>query len=305
MSGLGDFPYSYPASSELRVEGSRCTGAGKAIFLSIIVMLTGAIGACSEPEKIEHGLAPAISPSVWVPIEYRWETKQLPLSNYANEASPFFTAFKEEWEGLKKKEYETTKEFDQRIRREKPHFGFSTDVFYAFPLLETKVIYNADTQSFETPSIGSTCWWDTPISGQAACPLGRSTDSTDTYRGRNAYDVTAEVVRTKGREFYLALPRKNLTAKLFRRSLPFAYDLALQCRVPLQEARDIPSENLGVLVVGKLRSHEFLVGNTDHEFPTVSNPVEQHFETQAIPFEISGFVCYDSRTGAVLDTVKI
>lgn len=305
MSGLGDFPNSYPASSELRVEGSRCTGAGKAIFLSITVMLTGAIGACSEPEKIEHELAPAISPSVWVPIEYRWETKHLPLSNYANEASPFFTAFKEEWEGLKKKEYETTKEFDQRIRSEKLRFRFSTDVLYAFPLLDTKVAYNADTQAFETPAIGSTCWWDTTISGQAACSLGRSTDSTDTYRGRNAYGVTADVVRTEGREFYLAVPRQNLATKLFRRSLSFSYELALRCKVPLQKARDVPSENVGVLVVGKLRSHEFLEGDTSYESPTVSYPVEQRFQDQAIPFEISGFVCYDARTGHVLDTVKI
>lgn len=297
MFNLGSFTKRYELELNTRVSSKTL------IRLLMLLVATGGIGACSRQEQVGEGDAEAITPQIWAPSEYRWDSRQLPLLDYANQPGPFFIAFKNEWEELKKKEYETTKEFNLRMENERFSSRFSRDALYAFPLNDATLTYNADSQSFE--SSGYMCWWDTTISDQAACPLGRVTDSNDRYQGRNAYGVTAEVERSSGREFYLAVQRKNLSGKMFRRPLPFEYDLNINCKTPIELAKSIAGKNAKILVVGRLRARELLTGNISYESPTIGSPIEEYFETQAIPFEISGFVCYDSRTGAVLDSVKI
>lgn len=273
--------------------------------LLLVLVAVGVAGGCTEQEDLSEASTETVATSDWAPTAYQWDSLQLPLGTYANDPAPFFTAFKNEWEQIKKKEYETTKEFTTRMENERFDSRFSENSVYAFPLLDVELSYNADSQSFESSGMRYMCWWDTTIPNHTACPLGRTVDSSDRYPGQNGYGTAAEVERSSGREFYLALPRSNLNDKLFRSPVPFEYDLDLSCRTQIQEAQRIAGKNVKVLVVGKLTARELLSGVGRSEIPTVGNPIEEHFETQAIPFEVMGFVCYDSMSGAILDTVRI
>jgi len=273
--------------------------------LLMVAAAAGGTGACGQQEKRSDEGMETIAAPAWAPSEYQWGSRQLPLVDFANDPSPFFTAFKNEWEELEKKEFETTEEFNSRMENERFASRFSKDALYAFPLLDVDLAYNADRESFESSDMSYICWWDTTIPNHAACPIGRTIDSSDRYRGKNAYGAAAEVEKTSGREFYLAVQRKNLEGKAFKRPLPFQYDLHIRCRMPIQEAKGIAGKDVKVIVVRSLRARELLLGVGSSETPTIGNPVEEHFETQAIPFEIRGFVCYDSATGAIVDTVKV
>jgi len=291
-----------PESAEIQDQRQR---SHTLTWLLLALVAVGVAGGCTEQEELSKASTEAVATPDWAPTSYQWDSLQLPLGNYANDPAPFFTVFKNEWEKIKKKEHETTEEFNTRMENEQFASRFSKNAIYAFPLLDVDLVYNADSQAFESSAMSYMCWWDTTIPNHTACPLGRTVDSSDRYRGQNAYGTAAAVARSSGREFYLALSRNNLNGKLFRSPVPFEYDLDLSCRMPIQEAQRIAGKNVKVLVVGKLTAREPLSGAGRSEIPTVGNPIEEHFETQAIPFEVMGFVCYDSVSGAILDTVRI
>lgn len=107
--------------------------------------------------------------------------------------------FKSKVDGLKKGEFETSEEFSQRSANIDAILSpIKTSNLYAFKIHDIEgVKYNADIQTYNVHDLLCRDYDD----DQITCALSTDLNGGD-YVGSNAYGVSRNIFKTRGKEFF-------------------------------------------------------------------------------------------------------
>lgn len=215
---------------------------------------------------------------------------------------------------LQKGEYETTAEYEQRLATSASNIGpLVLGDEYAFLLQDLKPTYDADTQTFtarkmfwcqKTLDYGQSKGWFT-------CAVGKISRQQSSYVGSNAYGVEASIDKINGEDFGIAVSEEN---KFFDSDI-FSHDsfsqnnpmreLKASYAVPIDQAREVRNQTVGVLLVGKFDSARLIEGRPTLLSPTIDAPYDEFITQDAVPFTPTKLVLYVEETGKVLGVKEL
>lgn len=205
------------------------------------------------------------------------------VKRYTSEAKEF----------LKKGEFETTEEYQNKIDKNFKPKSLEFDKIYAFKMDSILIKYNPDKSRYEVitiedPTIGNLFGkiymnfneedMTIPKNGLRISKLNRKTDQ---YKASNAYGKSMNVIRTRGKDFYIS------TSKPFSN----VYDNALIFPVNIETAKSNAKCEKEVYVFGKLNGKAYI--NSDYDFaalsiPKIDYPLDTRVEKVTVPIDIVG-----------------
>lgn len=245
----------------------------------------------------------------WKPTPFVLENERLP-ANYAGlDPIKFFKMFKSKVALIKKGEYETTEEFIQRTANKDAILSpINTVDLYAFRMLsDISIKYKADEQAYliggpydyyceKTDSFGRSSGWVT-------CTVASISEKHDTYIGSNAFGVSRSIKRKRGHNFSLAIhedsPLLNtvFSKNQYQNSI---YNYQTKVEVPLEKARELKNEKVGILFVGRVRDAKLIEGVPFIREPEIGSLKDIFIKEEAVPFEIKKIIYYVIRTGEII-----
>lgn len=227
------------------------------------------------PQKASASKAQNPLPPVqWKPETYSEGTQKLKLSP-GNDPQRFFTEFMNRMDATAKGEFETTAQYEERMKNvEELLSPFSLKEKYAFQL-SGSMRYDADKGAFESYS-GVWCSESYPFDDYVACQVGSFTESQSTGVGQNSYGATAEVETETGDDYYLLFGSGGNSAKAMRRASS-SFAVPVSCKVPLEKAKEV--KEVSALLVGRIKKADVEYGDSRIEDATVRSPRGAYFKT--------------------------
>lgn len=280
----------------------------KGTAIVIAAALLALLGQSASAHPRHNGEA-QIHQTTWVPQAYD-PNSPLPPGYTGLNIKKVWNFLKSKQETLKKGEYETTAEYEQRLANSSGDLApLDAASEYAFLIqLEMPPSYNADTQTYtawkpiwchETMEYG-------PNKGWFTCVIGKISRQESNYVGSNAFGVKASIDKTTGVDFGIAVPKSTDIFKSdifshgpFSRNAPM-HELKANFHVPLTVARTLKGETIGVLLVGRFNSARLIQGYPTQLSPTIDAPYDEFVTQDAVPFTPTKLVLYVVQTGQVL-----
>lgn len=209
-------------------------------------------------------------------------------------------------ERLTKGEFETTQEYELRVREPSSlpppltrahEYPFRIEAFE----LTHRLRYDADTEQFGTGQFGKTCL-DANKSPElehayVVCDVSDLESQEGGYVGSNAYGASREVRRLREHRFGLAILKEDPFSSQFLKGYQGFQDHFF---VPRDRARLSESKRVGVLFVGRLMDARLIAGQSTIITPTVSNPSDFRVTRTAVRFTPTRVVYYVIETGDIL-----
>lgn len=201
---------------------------------------------------------------------------------YATEAEVF----------LKKKEFETTAEYETRITKGFKTKSLDSSKIYAFQFDSIQIKYNPDQARYEITNV------DSPDIGRifgdhfGIIRVGKINRTSGQYKASNAYGTTANVIRIHGTDFYIKSSN----------SFTNVSDDSLLFPVEIESAKKNSSCKKQVYIFGKLNGQAYKDSSYDFaaiEMPKINLPVDIQIRKRTIPMDVQGVVLKCSN-GAVL-----
>ncbi len=265
----------------------------------------------TAPQGVKVARSPKAVTTPWAPTALPLEGGHLPANYTGLDHRKFLELFRSKVEGLKKGEFETSAEFEQRTANTDILLApINTSDLYAFRVDNVDIKYDADSQVYEigssplspfcreTYSIGASKVWVT-------CKLAVISRQYDRYTGTNAYGASSVVERTIGSDFALAFRKDSPILKLavFYRRYPIDDRYAFQDKisVPLEKARSLGGSQLTVLFVGRVSDAQVVEGRGRLVEPKLSSPVDILITEDAVPFDLVKIIYYVIQTGEILE----
>jgi hypothetical protein len=279
---------------------------GKAMVIAVALLAIEGPGVSAHSR---HNGEQQVHQAAWSPQPYD-SRSPLPPGYTGLNIKKVRDFLKSKQETLKKGEYETTAEYQQRIASSAGDLApLNASSEYAFLLqLEMTPTYNADTQTYtvwkpiwchETMDYG-------PNKGWFTCVVGKISRQESHYVGSNAFGVKATIDKTTGIDFGIAVPKDTDIFKSdifshgpFSRNAPM-HELKANFHVPLTEARTLKGATIGVLLVGRFNSARLIQGYPTQLSPTIDAPYDEFVTQDAVPFTPTKLVLYVVQTGQVL-----
>lgn len=262
--------------------------------------------ASAQPTK---GKArPVAKHQVWSPHPYV-AGENLPSNFRGLDPKRLWSLVKAKQPALEKGEYETTAEYNQRLAASTSSMApLVPSDEYALLLEGTKPKYDADAQEFgvlepifcrKASEYGKSEHWVT-------CAVGSVSQEDSQYVASNAYGTKAKVISRTGKELAIAVREDSS----FLDSAVFAHDAYVQgapifelktsFAVPIEQARNLQSSKIGLLLVGRFDALQFIEGHATTISPTIDRPYAVYISQDAIPFTPTKLVLYVEGTGVVL-----
>jgi len=256
--------------------------------------------------------APPSTP--WTPTPFNTDATQLPPNYKGLDVKRVWLLIKSKAQTFEKGEFETTEEFQQRLSSSARSLSpLSADEEYAFFISSLTPKYNADTQQYEISDYGF-CQKTLELGenkGWATCVIGELERKRDEYVGSNAYGAKAHIDRTIGKDFAIAVPTDTgfLFSNLFERDKYSQYssffNLKTNFSLPLEKARSLQNQKIGVLLVGKFTMAKIIDGRAVLIDPTITKPSDIFITQDAVPFSPSRVVYYVIQTGEILSSQSL
>lgn len=205
---------------------------------------------------------------------------------------------------LKKGEFETTAEYEERLAKGLKTKSLDSEKIYAFKLDSISVKYNPDNAqynvSIEDTITNGRLFGDSfslrKKTKENNLRIGKVSRTSNRYKASNAYGKMATVISVKGKDFYIRSqkPFYNVNSD----SLTFSTDIDV--------AKKNASCNKQVYVFAKLNGETYK--NNPYDFaavqvPKINSPVDIQIIKYTIPMEIVGMVLKCS-TGTILSVYE-
>jgi hypothetical protein len=214
---------------------------------------------------------------------------QLPPGYYGYDPEAFVKGFEEatakSQEARQKGEFETTAQYQERLKTPGSGSGFTSKT-YAFAVKPTRVAYDADSQSFDLQFEPEPAQHNIQY---VSTPLKRGAKDTGSYLAQNAFGATFTVTKSLYFSFELWLVRDGGVTSC-----------AKSVKVELAEARAL-KPNIFALVIIK-PAPPYVSGNRTVTDATFTRPEENTNVTQAIYGKAEDVRFYDVRDGHTLGT---
>lgn len=191
---------------------------------------------------------------------------------------------------LKKGEFETTAQYEERAERESkfPLIGSMTrEHLFAFMFVPDKADYDADraiiTIGVDKTQVYDDTPWD-PFSPRTALLWRESEKQIDSYVGSNAPGVKRPVRASHRTELYIGIPAKPSPE--------------CACPLPTDKARLI-KDRLRLLVIGRIVS-PYVGEATEENEATISDPVQVLTNQYVLYLQPETFMVYDFQSGEII-----
>ena len=221
--------------------------------------------------------------------------------------------FSEKVSKIKKGEFETKEEFKNRLANVDSLLApMKTSDLYAFRIYNNnysylKLHYDADTQSYSPDYYNGGSYICDGILTYS-CTIGKITRNERKYRGSNSYGASANVFSRSGLDFGIEISKKSqLFKKAFKKE---EYSLNGEDRtgyffidkfpVPIEKARNIDKNGIGVLFVGRVTQASIGDGRAIMKEATISSPSSIFIQSKTVPFEVKKIVYYIVKTGEII-----
>lgn len=236
----------------------------------------------------------------------KFPTASLPENYIGSDPAKIINIIQSTSDSLKKGEYETSKEYNERVKNSTSTSKIRPDQRYAFRLNFIQTSYDADTQTYQiggkygqwcqsTYSFGQSKGWTT-------CRISKILRVTDSYTGSNAYGATRSIERERGRDASIALKTSTLPSVFSPNKLlgKDDYSFTDNLYVPLEKARTLKDKTIGVLFVGNIISNSIVEGRGFLVEPKINNPKDIIIIDDGIPFNLTNIVYYVIQTGEIV-----
>lgn len=203
---------------------------------------------------------------------------------------------------LNKGEFETTADYEARVAKGLKTKSLDSEKIYAFRLDSISFKYNPDRAEYNVSvddtvtngSLFSSRTFSTDI--QHSLRIGKLNRTSDRYKASNAYGKTANVIRIKGKDFYIYSSQgfKNVDSS----DLRFPTDIEV--------AKKNSSCNKQVYVFAKLNGETYKNNSYDYAAiatPKIGYPLDIQVKKYTVPMDIVGMVLKCS-TGTVLSVYE-
>jgi len=240
-------------------------------------------------------------PQPWTPGQ-----SQLPRNYQGMDIKWLFQLLSKYSEGLLKSDFETAKEYEDRIKSNSTlPLPLAADKEYAFRIEELEsghqLRYDAETEEFKTGQFGMICL-DADEKSAArpsfvVCDVGALNRSKSEYVGSNAFGATRDIHRSREHSFGLAIGKEDDFSKQFLRGYRGFQDSFV---MPRARAKMLDGKRIGVLFVGLIQDPHLLTGQPTIITPTISDPTDIRVTRTAVKFRPTRVVYFVIETGEIL-----
>jgi hypothetical protein len=197
---------------------------------------------------------------------------------------------------LKKREFETTKEYDQRISKGFESSSLNSNKIYAFEVDSINIQYNPDTETYDILTKSGDIngiFKHTSASNYSDSSnllrIGNISRKTTNYVASNAYGVKVNVVSIEGKDFYISTPTFLNTIKRLKDSKEYGLSLPVE----IAKAKQYANCKKNLYVFARLNGK--LIKNSDSDYsvfqqPTREIPFKVEIIQKVIPMDIIGTV---------------
>lgn len=272
----------------------------KIAALCLTLMATQATNGFAATKPVRAAKAP----EKWEPEVYDTSATKLPPGYQGTNSKRFHALFKAKVQTIKKGQFETTEEFEERTKdANKMLAPISTNRLYAFRVGMIEPKYDADNQvyQFSSPYSDYSCDRAKSDGWTLVCKIGIAWMADDKYRGSNAFGASRIVDRTRGAYFAVAIPNTpRMFGSVFQNpSLNGSSKFIDKLPISIDQARAIKN-SVGVLFVGSVTGANIVEGEAIFAEPKVDHPSDIFVTTDAIPFDLQRIVYYAIPTGKIL-----
>ncbi|QSB03154.1 hypothetical protein JWZ98_09600 [Methylomonas sp. EFPC1] len=259
----------------------------------------------------KQSLSENTKPEIYEPAPFTINGDSLPANYSGLDFNKYFSFFEDkiryiESINLTKNEFETSKEFEQRLAHAKSLVKpISTSDLSAFQMQSFPTHYDADKQKY----IFGANYYGCGVTENASyfeekndwivCDIVELFNHQDSYTGSNVFGVYKDIKRTFKKKLGLAI-RKNSNVKQVFRFSGFEYYYHDELYIAIEKARTLKHSQVAVLFVGHVLDSEIVNGRSYRHKPTIDEPEDEMNITVAIPFQLTTIYYYVVDTGEIL-----